>query len=72
MRTLSRRVGLGLAARGDVEDVIDWSRRARDAGLDSVWLHDSYFERDAITYVSAICGALATDPTPRSGSRSGR
>ena len=62
MRTLSRRVGLGLAARGDVEDVIDWSRRARDAGLDSVWIHDSYYERDAISYVSAICGALATDP----------
>jgi 1,4-dihydroxy-2-naphthoate polyprenyltransferase len=62
MRTLSRRVGLGLAARGDVEDVIDWSRRARDAGLDSVWIHDSYFERDAISYASAICGALANDP----------
>jgi 1,4-dihydroxy-2-naphthoate polyprenyltransferase len=62
MRQLSRRVGLGLAARGDVEDVIDWSRRARDAGLDSVWIHDSYFERDAITYVAAICSALAADP----------
>jgi 1,4-dihydroxy-2-naphthoate polyprenyltransferase len=62
MRQLSRRVGLGLAARGDVEDVIDWSRRARDAGLDSVWVHDSYFERDAVTYVSAICSALANDP----------
>ena len=50
MRSLTRRVGLGLAARGDVSDVIDWTRRARDAGLDSVWIHDSYYERDAITY----------------------
>ncbi len=62
MRPLARPVGLGLAARGDVEDVIDWSRQARDAGLDSVWIHDSYFEREAVTYVSAICTALAEDP----------
>jgi len=62
MRALARRVGLGLAARGDIPDTIDWVRRARDAGLDSVWIHDSYFERDAITYASAIAGALANDP----------
>ena len=49
MRALTRRVGLGLAARGDVSDVIDWTRRARDAGLDSALIHDSYYERDAIT-----------------------
>lgn len=61
MGALARRVGLGLAARGDISDAIDWTRRARDAGLDSVWIHDSYFERDAITYGSAIAGALATD-----------
>jgi 1,4-dihydroxy-2-naphthoate octaprenyltransferase len=51
-----------MAARGDISDAIDWTRRARDAGLDSVWIHDSYFERDAITYGSAIAGALSTDP----------
>ena len=62
MRSLSRRVGLGIAARGDVSDVIDWTRRARDAGLDSVWIHDSYYERDAITYGSAIASALSNDP----------
>ncbi len=62
MRALARRVGLGIAARGDISDVIDWTRRARDAGLDSIWIHDSYFERDAVTYGSAIAGALATDP----------
>jgi 1,4-dihydroxy-2-naphthoate octaprenyltransferase len=62
MRALARRVGLGIAARGDISDTIDWVRRARDAGLDSVWIHDSYFERDAITYGSAIAGALANDP----------
>ncbi len=35
MRSLSRSVGLGLAARGDLDDVVIWARRARDAGLDS-------------------------------------
>jgi len=47
-------VGLGLAARGSVTDTADWARRAEDLGLDSVWVHDSYFERDPITYLSAM------------------
>lgn len=51
-------MGLGLAARGSVEDVVAWSERARQAGLDSVWVHDSYFERDAITYASAIASQV--------------
>jgi 1,4-dihydroxy-2-naphthoate octaprenyltransferase len=51
---LGRRVGLGLAARGDVKDTAGWARRAEDLGLESVWLHDSYFERDPITYLTAI------------------
>jgi 1,4-dihydroxy-2-naphthoate polyprenyltransferase len=51
---LSREVGLGLAARGSVSDVIGWAERARNVGLSSVWMHDSYFERDAVTYASAL------------------
>jgi 1,4-dihydroxy-2-naphthoate polyprenyltransferase len=51
---LGRRVGLGLAARGDVRDVAGWARRAEDLGLESIWVHDSYFERDPITYLTAI------------------
>src|SRR5438128_4017333 len=51
---LGRRVGIGLAARGDVREVAGWARRAEDLGLDSVWVHDSYFERDPITYLSAM------------------
>lgn len=62
MRSLVRRVGLGLAARGDISDVIGWARLARDAGLESIWIHDSYFERDAITYATAIATSLAEDP----------
>src|SRR5438132_13483358 len=54
MADLARRVGLGLAARGDVKDTAEWARRAEDLGLDSVWVHDSYFERDPITYLTAM------------------
>ncbi len=61
MERLARRVGLGLAARGEVDEVVSWAWEARRAGLDSVWLHDSYFERDAVTYVSAIASELGAD-----------
>ena len=54
MPELARPVGLGLAARGSVEDAVAWTRLAHERGLNSVWLHDSYFERDAVTYASAI------------------
>ena len=70
---LGRRVGIGLAARGDVRDVTAWARRAEDLGLDSIWVHDSYFERDPITYLSAMAmetrriglGAGALNPYTR-------
>ncbi len=58
MERLARRIGLGLAARGEVDDVVGWAEAARRAGLDSVWIHDSYFERDAISYTSAIAARL--------------
>ena len=61
MRTLARPIGLGLAARGDPADAVEWARRARDAGLESVWTHDSYFERDAVTFTTAIAQAMALD-----------
>ncbi len=61
MASLARRIGLGLAARGDLDDVVDWTRRARDAGLDSVWIHDSYYERDAVTFAAAVAAALGRD-----------
>ena len=58
MAELSREVGLGLAARGSVSDVVGWAERARRLGLSSVWVHDSYFERDAVTYASAIASQV--------------
>ena len=58
MPNLARRVGLGLAARGSVSDTVGWVRRARAAGLESVWFHDSYFERDAVTYATAVASQV--------------
>jgi 1,4-dihydroxy-2-naphthoate octaprenyltransferase len=70
---LARRIGLGLAARGSVTDTAEWARRAEDLGIDSVWVHDSYFERDPITYLTAMAmqtrriglGAGALNPYTR-------
>ncbi len=58
MATLARRVGLGLNARGEVEEFVGWADRARSLGLESVWIHDSYFERDAVTYASAVAAQV--------------
>ena len=58
MGELAQPVGIGLAARGEVADVVKWSHEARKRGLDSVWIHDSYFERDAVTYAAAIAAQV--------------
>ena len=58
MGSILRRVGLGLAARGEVRQAVAYARQAADLGLDSVWVHDSYFERDAITFLAAIAAEV--------------
>ncbi|MGH2447067.1 MAG: LLM class flavin-dependent oxidoreductase, partial [Chloroflexota bacterium] len=55
-----RKIGLGLAGSGDVRDAIVYAREAERLGYDSVWLHESYFERDAITYLTAMATELRT------------
>ncbi|HEX8024820.1 MAG TPA: LLM class flavin-dependent oxidoreductase, partial [Candidatus Limnocylindrales bacterium] len=47
--------------RGDLDDVVSWARRARDAGLDSLWIHDSYYERDAVSFATAVAAGLAAE-----------
>jgi 1,4-dihydroxy-2-naphthoate octaprenyltransferase len=37
---------------------VEWAHRALRRGLDSVWIHDSYFEREAVTYASAIASQV--------------
>ncbi len=58
MSELARPVGLGLAGRGEVEDVVKWAEEARRRGLNSVWVHDSLYERDAVTYCTAIAAQV--------------
>jgi 1,4-dihydroxy-2-naphthoate polyprenyltransferase len=58
MAELTRPVGFGMAARGSVTDTVAWAEQARLAGLDSIWIHDSYFERDAVTYASAVASQV--------------
>ena len=58
MTDLARPAGLGLAARGSASDVVEWADRAGRAGLDSIWIHDSYFERDAVSYAAAIASQV--------------
>jgi len=59
MAELARAVGLGLAARGDVDDAVAWAKRAEDLGLESVWVHDSYFERDPISFLAPMAQATS-------------
>lgn len=58
MAELVRPVGLGLAARGSVNDVVTWAQRAEAAGLHSIWFHESYFERDAVSYAAAVAARV--------------
>ena len=58
MSELVQPIGLGMAARGEVSDVVRWADDARRKGIESVWIHDSYFERDAVTYASAIAAQV--------------
>jgi 1,4-dihydroxy-2-naphthoate octaprenyltransferase len=56
--TLVRRVGLGLGSSGEVRVAVAAAERARAAGIESVWFHESYFERDAVTYATAVAAAV--------------
>ncbi|MFA5873948.1 MAG: LLM class flavin-dependent oxidoreductase [Anaerolineales bacterium] len=58
MAELARPVGIGFAARGKVSDVVKWADDARRHGIHSVWIHDSLYERDAVTYASAIAAQV--------------
>lgn len=58
MSELARAVGIGFAARGKVSDVVGWANEAQRRGIHSVWIHDSLYERDAVTYASAIAAQV--------------
>ncbi|MGH7641390.1 MAG: LLM class flavin-dependent oxidoreductase [Candidatus Dormibacteria bacterium] len=58
MPALTRPVGLGLNAQGDVRDAVHQADLAERAGLEAVWLHESYFARDSVSYASAIAASV--------------
>jgi 1,4-dihydroxy-2-naphthoate octaprenyltransferase len=58
MPSLARPVGLGLNAQGEVRDAVRQAELAERAGLDSVWFHESYFARDAVTYATAVAAGV--------------
>jgi len=58
MTELAQPVGIGFAARGEVAELVAWADHARGAGVHSVWIHDSLFERDAVTYAAAIAAQV--------------
>ncbi|KAF0106382.1 MAG: luciferase-like monooxygenase superfamily protein [Anaerolineaceae bacterium] len=58
MTELARPVGVGFAARGKVSEAVRWAEDARRLGIHSVWFHDSLYERDAVTYATAIAAQV--------------
>lgn len=58
MAELARQVGFGFASRGKISEIVEWAEWARRKGLHSVWMHDSLYERDAVTYASALANQV--------------
>jgi 1,4-dihydroxy-2-naphthoate octaprenyltransferase len=58
MPSLARAVGLGLNAQGEVRHAVRQAEIAERAGLDSIWFHESYFARDAVTYATAVATSV--------------
>lgn len=51
------RIGFGLIGNVPVRAVIDLVRRAEEYQYDSFWMHETYFYRDALSYLSALVPA---------------
>lgn len=52
------RVGLGLNGNVPVRQAVQYAHYAESQGLDSCWLHEAYWNRDALSYLAAM--AVAT------------
>lgn len=48
------RAALGLGGNIPVRRAVEYARYAEAQGLDSCWLHEAYWNRDALTYLTAI------------------
>ncbi len=43
-----------------MDEIVTWAHRALDVGLDAIWIHDTPYERDGVTYAAAVARTLAT------------
>jgi 5,10-methylenetetrahydromethanopterin reductase len=51
------KVALGFNPVLPIPDATATARRAEELGFDSIWMHESLFQRDVITYISAMASA---------------
>lgn len=49
-----RRVALGLGGTLPVRQAIEYARHAEAQGLEACWLHEAYWNRDALSYLAAM------------------
>jgi alkanesulfonate monooxygenase SsuD/methylene tetrahydromethanopterin reductase-like flavin-dependent oxidoreductase (luciferase family) len=54
------RVALGFNLTSPIEETIRYAQSAEGLGYESFWVHDSYFFRDAVSYLSAIAVSTKT------------
>jgi len=51
------KLALGFNPILSTDDAIRIAARAEGLGYDSIWIHESLFQRDVVTYISAMAGA---------------
>lgn len=54
------RLGLGLGGLVPVSAVAELARRAEQEGFDSLWIHETFWQRDAVVPLAAAAGATRT------------
>lgn len=54
-----RRVGIGFNPHLPIRETVDFAQHAERTGYDSFWMHETYFQRDAISYLAAA--AMVTE-----------
>ena len=53
------KLGLGFNPVLGIRDSVSTARRAEELGFDSMWMHESLFQRDVVTYVSAMAAGTS-------------
>lgn len=50
------RLGIGFNPVLSIGDAVNLASKAEGLGYDSIWIHESLFQRDVVTYISAMAG----------------